>query len=948
MAPANVFTTGQIRKLEGIIEFATDLLSKLPTSRDSNSSEVILSDLNHHISSASALTEKRAVPPTGIAEELRDVGRRLWNECIKERRKKDGILSSSSRIQLQARARVLAFLIHALAKETRNDKEGGRVEEIASMIELSLALARVCVESSDLDGALLSMTKATDYIDRLKMADDITTEDQDHIQRIEAEYFAMRCALSWKQGCLDVAEHMYAKADNLLQHVDSSSAERLADTFHCIGSELLSKEDYGMALKWLRRALKIIKTQELERLSTEGLELRMSIHHELIQTLLAIDSEEHLEEADNLVSQVESEIGDKPIVLHWKLEILQCFPRELFDADAYASILRRMIRSLTLSDPGLGFLLHGIEELRTRGPRLAVGLMEELIAKKLIPCGNMNWVGKAVVRRVWMGTMEADTSTGVGDLVRLLDQLTQEIGQCNVEASTAALSKLIWKRLDANYAKKQYEECQLWCQTALHPIFSHSCEATQGKFGRRMMRCAILCEDADSAYTAFNSMPTSIQDEPLTRYLMFKVALMSWNYETGHQCIEVLSKMPDKSQCQDIIYACVRDAQNAGDRLMTLETLKAAVETFDMEGSSTANLPSIFRCTIRLIHLIDTPQDEHMDGVPELTEDTCCMFERAAEHAKLGPIDKEGAKLFTVPELHWFRKNAYNIGVMKCHVWEPWHLVRIFRVCLIFAACYPPDLPSEDVSGIGLMTARCHFVMAAALISQARTEDKVDEQLQWYLEARSHISEFDAFFSDHVRNDPQSGIYPDLLAKMSTLFVFDFESAVSLKQWDDSSEIIRKATVCKDESLYKAMADCLLRSEAPGNVVYGAMRLIINEIYLLEGFDNTRLAKYIRCLFKAILPLDGGLALQVVEQAVKLAREGSQVQTPFPADDLDYIVAATFNHAVDISGRGDEGLCQQWVMKALELAEYMDDGGDMRESLLERAAEMRLSKETVL
>jgi hypothetical protein len=116
-----------------------------------------------------------------------------------------------------------------------------------------------------------------------------------------------------------------------------------------------------------------------------------------------------------------------------------------------------------------------------------------------------------------------------------------------------------------------------------------------------------------------------------------------------------------------------------------------------------------------------------------------------------------------------------------------------------------------------LMTARCHFVIAAALISQARTEDRVDEQLQRYLEARSHISEFDAFFSDHIRSDPKSGIYLDLLAKMSTLFVFDFESAICLKQWDDSREIIRKATICKDETMYKAMADCLLRSEAPGN-----------------------------------------------------------------------------------------------------------------------------------
>lgn len=60
---------------------------------------------------------------------------------------------------------------------------------------LSLTLARVCVESSDLDGALLSMAKAADYIDRLKKIDNLTTEDRVQVQKIEAEYLTMRCAL---------------------------------------------------------------------------------------------------------------------------------------------------------------------------------------------------------------------------------------------------------------------------------------------------------------------------------------------------------------------------------------------------------------------------------------------------------------------------------------------------------------------------------------------------------------------------------------------------------------------------------------------------------------------------------------------------------------------------------------------------------------------------------
>ncbi|KAM0339705.1 hypothetical protein ACHAPQ_001521 [Fusarium lateritium] len=667
MLPADLSTTGHIRKFEAIVEFATDLLSKLPTSCDPISIDVLLSDLNHHISTASTLVENRIVAPVEISKGLREIGRKLWNECIKARRR-DDLLQSHSRLQLQVRARVLAFLAHALAREHRRDKSKDNMQDIVYMMGLSLNLARVCVESSDLEGALLSMAKAADYIERLKGIENATDNDQAQIRKIEAEYLTMRCALSWKQGRLDVAEHMFAKADTLLHHLDPSSAEQLADTFHCIGTDLSSRSDYDMALKWLRRALCLIDEQELERLSTEGLELRMSIHHELFQALLATGSNENLQEADSLASLVESEIGDKPVVLHWKLEILQKSPGEVSNADACASILRRMIRSLDLSDAGLVFLLHGISELRTRGPRLAVGLMGELILKQLIPSGNINWIGKAIVRLVWMTTMETETAVSAADLIQILDQVAQEAGQCDVDAATATLSKLVWGKLDASYSKKQYPEAQLWCQLALHPIFSTSGEACQGKFSRRLMLCAIACDDAETAHSAFHIMPKSIQDEPLTRYLMFKVSLLNWDQNLGRQCIAFLSKLTGKSQCRDILYACVKEAQQVGDRLLTLEALKAVAATFDADSSWTINMPSVFRCTIRLIHSIESQDSDLTDKTTELAEETCRIFEKAGETAKLDPKDERGDKIFTVPELHWFRKNAYNIGVTNCHI----------------------------------------------------------------------------------------------------------------------------------------------------------------------------------------------------------------------------------------------------------------------------------------
>lgn len=59
--------------------------------------------------------------------------------------------------------------------------------------------------------------------------------------------------------------------------------------------------------------------------------------------------------------------------------------------------------------------------------------------------------------------------------------------------------------------------------------------------------------------------------------------------------------------------------------------------------------------------------------------------------------------------------------------------------------------------------------------------------------------------------------------------------------------------------------------------MFSTMRLIINEIFELGHFDGTKLAKYIRCVFQATLPLDDKLALQLVDQAIQLFREGQQV-----------------------------------------------------------------------
>ncbi|PHH79634.1 hypothetical protein CDD80_4239 [Ophiocordyceps camponoti-rufipedis] len=133
------------------------------------------------------------------------------------------------------------------------------------------------------------------------------------------------------------------------------------------------------------------------------------------------------------------------------------------------------------------------------------------------------------------------------------------------------------------------------------------------------------------------------------------------------------------------------------------------------------------------------------------------------------------------------------------------------------------------------------------------------------------------------------------------------------------------------------------------------MRLIINALFALEPFDCTRLAKYLRCLLQAILPLDDALALQIADEALRIAHESEQaglflpsssflhllVKRPFPKEELEWLVATSFNHAVDLYARADEKACHEWALKAMALARFAGDGGCLAALLAERFSKLK-------
>lgn len=85
---------------------------------------------------------------------------------------------------------------------------------------------------------------------------------------------------------MDLAEHLFSKAAPLMsKDLDPATLESLADLLYEMGRNLFQQKQYELAVKWLERSLDAISCQTLDRLSPDAGDLRMSIMHDLGETL---------------------------------------------------------------------------------------------------------------------------------------------------------------------------------------------------------------------------------------------------------------------------------------------------------------------------------------------------------------------------------------------------------------------------------------------------------------------------------------------------------------------------------------------------------------------------------------------------------------------------------------------------------------------------------------
>ncbi|KAI5864321.1 meiosis protein SPO22/ZIP4 like-domain-containing protein [Durotheca rogersii] len=556
--------------------------------------------------------------------QLDSAGTDLWNWCVQIHRQSEGE-ASPTRTKLLVFSRVFSFLVLALAQRGDHNTPGDllRLEKLAIKTSRSL--------NGELQFALLTLQKAAEYSGLLRnLQATLPKEESDVCTRLEAEYFTLRIALAWKEDRLDVADHLYGKVNDLKRAIDPVSAENLVDSLFEIGRDLATKKDFSLATKWLERAYESVDSQALEQLSREAAELRLAVSQALVRTYLNTNTPEGFEKAENHICHLESEIGNKPVVLLLRLELLLSSPSESFDSEAYAGVLRRMVKSFDISESYFNLVLHHVRKLDGKSPSVACSVLDEFTTLRVLPSQHYTWVERVAVLRTQMATRRRDTHESIQGLAAMFDCLEANLetplaAPAVLAVQTVEPAQLIWKRVDTSFHEGQLDIAEGWCRVATHPALRNSGPANAAKIARKLLLCALQRNSLDNAAEVLQSMSESAKREPTTLYLTYKLALRSGDRDMALECLRLINEGSPKDL--QYLYACCIDAQEAEDKACAIQAMRHLVEKYEYSSPGPVYLPALLRVIIRLEASLLNDQGRNDLNQHVLVDDICKIFE---------------------------------------------------------------------------------------------------------------------------------------------------------------------------------------------------------------------------------------------------------------------------------------------------------------------------------
>ncbi|KAK0875733.1 sporulation-specific protein 22 [Friedmanniomyces endolithicus] len=949
--------------VQQVLDCASKINSRL---RDRGSlSESLEAELNDAVKRSLPLP-----PSTELAGEISAfdaLGSQIWNAATNILRDLENAAGDGSRKQrpqtrLLVLLRVFGFFLIDAAHPTSIRRTKDHDQRVRTF-KIALKACRFSLDHGEFELALKVLERCSEYASTadesfpiVRISDAAQSDDVNQqlvLKQLVAEYYLLRLTYAWKTDCLDLADHFFAKL-NLHELAGSVIlAEKAADLFHEAAKSVARKKLWDPAIKWCERAVSALDECEIEDLSHDAPELRLAITATWIEALLTGGTGEIRQRALNLIEQLETAYGmsNRIVVSLMRFQILTASkPVDLAQVDA---VVAQMTRQAVLTDKSFKTIMQTVNKLRRISLHSALVGLTDFITTRLLPdCvpddavdeRRSDRLERAIVTYVIFVTTSdelpaRDTAAGVKFI---LDEVSHRTTRTLSARATHAAQTLIWKKTGAADAESSDE----WCQLLRHAVFESAGHMNKAKIGRKAIAAALSRNDTNAARHTFFELPGTSQNESITRYLIFKVALRDGDYELAIQCLALIAKHAEKDATY--LYACVLEAQQSNMRQVAVAALQALSE----RQPPGVHLPTLLRCTARLLV---SELDANTQDIDRMSEPVVLLFERAAKNI---PALMHGSDAQWRLESQWWSKNAYNLALRLCADIHPEHLVRLLEVCVRFLDRSPLDDGPTHQHDVQQRRMLCHFLTASALIVLGRS-DESSYSLECYSRARGHITTFMTCCADWTSaNDmkgPAEAQRHIVLARKFEMLKFDLECILKLKQWDQLDKAVTDFLSFTETDRWDSLADLVIiiheHARADGATpsatarIHELLQKCINMTWKKDK-DIRKMSRWLRLTFSIHLH-DGNpdFALKVVQQAAGVVQKGYNHQADvYPLDELCWLATTAFNKSIDCLNTGDSEGAAPWTVAALDLARYADDSGSLHANLTHRkeAAEERM------
>lgn len=568
----------------------------------------------------------------------------------------------------------------------------------------------------------------------------------------------------------------------------------------------------------------------------------------------------------------------------------------------------------------------------------AVSTLSSFISQRLLPhladsqpgeSAADSWLEKALVTYVKFAASQNRESCDamLADALELFDRIHNQGHLILSSKATHAAQTLLWKAS----SDSKFPAASDWSRLLQHRLFDNAGQCNKARIGRRRVRAALDEGDLPGAREAFFQMPTAAQNECLSRYLAFKIALRMKDEGMAIESLKFITR--DASKDPTYLYACVLDAQQSEMKPLAIAALQAILDQRPLG----IHLPSLLRCTARLLMVEVEGQQQNTDAA---AEEIVKVFETASNS-----IDefRQSAKDQWRAEVQWWSKNAYNLAIRLCATIHPELLVRLLDACMCFLDSYPHDSGLMQQDRVNERKLLCCFLATTALIVLGRSAQNNEEfTLQCFMHAQQRISTFQSI-QKKTKSTAQDKQATD---RAFTMLKFNLECILHLQQWNALGQALQDCLEATPASHWDTLADLLivLHSQLDGPTqsahvesITQLLQHIINDTWRREK-HMTRVARWLRFTFSMCMQHQrGDFSFKLLQQAASMAENGVKGrQDRYPETELLWLASTSFNAGVDRLVQGDEGGAVKWMDGALELCRWSADNGVMHGLLTEK------------